>query len=173
MTAVDAEMIALYKMTVLDIARVFRVPPTVIGVMDAATFNNVETLMKQWLSTGLGYTIRHIEENLARLFDLPADQVITFDSDILMRSDFKARMDGLSKGVTAGIFSPNEARRKEGLPEAENGDEPRLQQQVVPLSYHYLNPPKPNAPAPDPVDPEKTESEKILAAAEQIKKAMH
>jgi len=174
MSAVDAEMIALYQMTVLDIARVFRVPPTVIGVMESATFNNVETMMKQWLSTGLGYTIRHIEETIDRLFDLPADQEIRFDTDILLRSDFAGRMDGLSKGVTAGIFSPNEARRKEGLPEAENGDEPRLQQQVVPLSYHYLNPPEPNTPAIDnePGD-ETTDEEKILIAADTLRRAMH
>jgi len=175
MTAVDAQMIEMYRMTVLDIARVFRVPPTVIGIMESATFNNVETLMKQWLSTGLGYTIRHIEEGLDRLFDLPPNEEIMFDTEILLRSDFKARMDGLSKGVTAGIFSPNEARRKEGLPEAEHGDEPRLQQQVVPLSFHYRpenieTTPEPEAaPDPEPISDE----DKTMIAAQTIKQAMH
>ena len=172
LNAVDSEMIALYKLTVLDIARVFRVPPPVIGAMESSTFNNVEAMMKSWIATGLGYTIRHIEESLDRLFDLPPTQEIMFDTDVLLRSDFAARMDGLSKGVQAGIFSPNEARRKEGLPEAKDGEEPRLQQQVVPLSFHYQEQNKPQ-PVTEEQPPMATEEDKLLIAAEQIRKAMH
>lgn len=170
MTAVDAEMVEEYKMTVLDVARAFRVPPPIIGALEASTFNNVESMMKHWISTGLGFTIRHVEESLERLFNLPPNEEIMFDTDILLRSDFAARMEGLSKGVTAGIFSPNEARRKEGLPDAEHGDEPRLQQQVVPLSYHYEDHPEESLPQPI---PEISEDEKILNAAETIRRAMH
>jgi len=173
MSAVDAEMVELYRLTVLDIARVFRVPPTVIGVMESATFNNVESLMKQWLATGLGYMVRHIEEALDRLFDLPPDQEIIFNADVLLRSDFKARMDGLSKGVTAGIFSPNEARRKEGLAEAEHGDEPRLQQQVVPLSFHYKPENQDIKPVPDLAQDPESDEDKMILAAETIRRAMH
>lgn len=170
MTAVDAEMVEEYKMTVLDVARAFRVPPPIIGALEASTFNNVESMMKHWISTGLGFTIRHVEESLERLFNLPPNEEIMFDTDILLRSDFAARMEGLSKGVTAGIFSPNEARRKEGLPDAEHGDEPRLQQQVVPLSYHYEDHPDDSLPPPI---PEISEDEKVLHAAETLRRAMH
>lgn len=166
--AVDAEMIELYKMTVLDIARVFRVPPPVIGAMDSATFNNVESMMKHWISTGLGYTIRHVEEAMNRLFDLPADEEIRFDTSVLLRSDFKARMDGLSKGVMSGIFAPNEARNAEGYASVADGDEPRLQQQVVPLSFHYEEQRR-EATNPPPISDE----EKTLLAADIIRKAMH
>ena len=46
----------------------------------------------------------------------------------------KDRIEALARGVQGGIFSPNEARNSEGLPDAIFGDEPRVQQQVVPLS---------------------------------------
>jgi hypothetical protein len=38
------------------------------------------------------------------------------------------------RGVQGGVFSPNGARNQEGLDSVEYGDEPRVQQQVVPLS---------------------------------------
>lgn len=168
--AVDAEMIAMYQMTVLDIARVFRVPPPVIGVMEAATFNNVESLMKSWISTGLGYTIRHIEESLDRLFDLPPNQEVMFDTDVLLRSDFAARVEGLTKGISGGLYSPNEARSKEGLAAVDGGEEPRMQMQNQPLSQ-IQEPVEPVAP--ESMPPSITDEEKILISADTIRKAMH
>jgi hypothetical protein len=50
--------------------------------------------------------------------------------DGLLRGDYKSRMDGYSVGISTGIISPNEARRKENMPplsEDEGGD------------YHIVN----------------------------------
>lgn len=170
-SAVDSEMIALYKLTVEDIARVFRVPPPVIGMMEFSTFNNVESMMKSWISTGLGYTIRHIEESLDRLFDLPPNQEVMFDTDVLLRSDFAARVEGLVKGITGGLYSPNEARMKEGLSAVDGGEEPRMQMQNQPLSQ--INGPEPEAPPAMEPEALPTEDEKILIAADTLRRAMH
>jgi hypothetical protein len=62
----------------------------------------------------------------------------------------KERLEGLARGVQGGIYSPNEARLLEGLPEAEFGDEPRVQQQVVPLSAAKAIPSAPPAPSAPP-----------------------
>ena len=40
-------------------------------------------------------------------------------------------MDGLAKAVQGGLYTPNEAREKEGLPPKEHGDEIYLQAQMV------------------------------------------
>ena len=48
-----------------------------------------------------------------------------FNVDGLLRGDYKSRMDGYSIGISTGIISPNEARRKENmhpLSEDEGGD---------------------------------------------------
>ena len=53
-----------------------------------------------------------------------------FNVDGLLRGDYKSRMDGYSVGISTGIISPNEARRKENMPplsEDEGGD------------YHIVN----------------------------------
>ena len=70
------------------------------------------------------------------------------DTDALLRTDFKTRIEALARGVQTGIFSPNEARRREGLPAVANGDEPRVQQQQVGLSWGGFDfqPPAPQAP---------------------------
>lgn len=147
-TSVDAQLIESYRLTVADVARVFRVPLSVIGESGGTTYNNTETLIRHWLSTGLGYVLEHVELALDRLFNLPPNEYLAFDVDTLLRYDFQARVDGLVRGIQGGLFSPNEARGKEGLGYVEFGDEPRLQAQVVPLSFAgRATPTAPSAPA--------------------------
>jgi HK97 family phage portal protein len=157
-TSVDAELIDSYKMTVADIARVYRVPLVIIGEMGGATFNNTESLIRHWLSTGLGFMLEHIELALDALFELPPDEFMAFDVEHLLRADFSARTDGLVKGVQGGVFSPNEARRKEGLPAVAHGDEPRLQAQVVPLSFAGKMPTAPTQPTAPSVAPKSVDA---------------
>lgn len=160
MSAVDAAIVESYKMTVHDIARIFRVPLAVIGETGGATYSNTETLIRHWLSTGLGFIVEHVELALDALFELPADEFISFDLEYLLRADFVARVEGLTKGIQGGLFSPNEARAKEGLARAIDGDEPRLQAQVVPLSFasktlKAATETAPSATAPPPAPPPK------------------
>lgn len=156
-SGVDAAIIEAYKLSIEDIARVFRIPLAVIGSMAGATFNNTETLLRFWLASGLGFFLEHIELALDRLFGLRPNEWIAFDVEQgLLRADLKTRMEALRNGVIAGILSPNEARAREGLGPVEYGDEPRVQMQVVPLSYNAEPPAAPDpaavpaiAPPPD------------------------
>jgi phage portal protein BeeE len=54
---------------------------------------------------------------------------VEFDLDALLRMDSATLIDVQAKGVGSGIVSPNEARRKLGLPPVKGGDSPYLQQQ--------------------------------------------
>lgn len=164
MDAFDEAVVKAYAMNTADIARVFRVPLPIINELGGATFNNAETLIRHWHATGLGFMLEHIELALDALFELPPDEFIAFDVEYIMRSDFPARMDALAKGVLGGIYAPNEARRKEGLPAAKDGDEPRLQAQVVPLSAASQPPPAPPAAAP-PAPPAPAEEASVEGAA--------
>ena len=105
--------------------------------------------MAEWLSSGLGWLINHIEVAFDQFFGLdvvPAGREWTeYDTRILLRAAFKERVEGLVRGVQGGVFSPNEARELEGYKAVEAGDEPRVQQQLVPLSWE---PPKPAPAAP-------------------------
>jgi len=133
MSAVDAEIIKTYQMTIGDIARVFRVPLELIGASDKPTAGSTEQLMQYFVVSGLGFIIEHIENSLEKLFDLPVGESIELDPAILLESTFKDKMEGLKISTTGGIMSPNEARHRVGLPEVDGGDQPLVQMQMVPV----------------------------------------
>jgi phage portal protein BeeE len=122
-------------MTDQHIALAFRVPLQVLG-LGSAPLGSTEALMQFGLASGLGFALNHIEQAFDKLFGLSGvpDDYCEFDTSALLRSDQKDRIDALVRGVQGGVFSPNEVRNQEGLNSVEYGDEPRVQQQVVPLS---------------------------------------
>jgi HK97 family phage portal protein len=176
----DAQLVAAFNMTVEDVARAFRVPLPIVGSYQQSTYNNVEQLISLWMATGLGFVLEHLEQSFDAMFELPPDQFCEFDTDTLLRTDFAGRIEALTKGISGGLYAPNEARAKEGLKAVEFGDEPRVQAQVVPLSQVGAVPATPSpaaAPAPSPpVDDDKDDPEEAKAysvAYETIKRAMH
>src|SRR6516164_3977169 len=133
--AKDAQIAEILKMAEQHIAVAFRVPLQILG-LGGTSFHSTEALMQFWVATGLGFALNHIEEAFGLLFALKGqpDEYVEFDTSALLRSAQKDRIEALARGVQGGIYSPNEARRLEGLPETPAGFEPRVQQQVVPLS---------------------------------------
>jgi len=144
------------KQSTADIARLFGVPLALIGEMGGATFSNTEQLIMMWLRQGLGYYINHIELAYDQVFNIERTVEYTeLDVDFLLRPDFKTRIEGFARGVQGGIYAPNEARAKEGLPKVKGGDEPRVQQQQVPLDWGGFEfQPPPAAPPPTPALPQ-------------------
>jgi phage portal protein BeeE len=132
----DAQLAEILKITEEHIALVFRVPMQILGIGGQHSFRTTEALMQFWVATGLGFALNHIEEAFGLLFQLKGqpEDYVEFDTSALLRSQIKDRLEALARGVQGGIYSPNEARKEEGLPEVPFGKEPRVQAQVVPLS---------------------------------------
>ena len=143
----DAELAEVMKLTDQKIALAFRVPLQILGIGGTA-FGSTELLMQSWIASGLGFALNHIEDAFGLIFNLEGqpDEYVEYDTAALLRSAFKDRIDGLARAVQGGIFSPNEAREREGLDEVEFGEEPRVQQQVVPLSAAAAIPAAPASP---------------------------
>lgn len=152
LSAQEMQIAEQMKMSKEDIAMIFGIPLALINDMSGATWNNTEQLIMAWLRMGLGYYVDQIELAYDRMFQIELTPEYTYlDIDeALLRPDFKTRIEGLKNAVQGGIYSPNEARKREGLPKAKDGDEPRVQQQVVPLSAWDAAPPKTPAPPPAP-----------------------
>jgi len=160
MSAEDQQIIDQLKMNDRMVAAVFGVPAILLGITDTGTQKSAEAVMAEWLAAGLGWLINHIEVALDQFMGLNAYSIgkgreyTEYDTRALLRSAFKDRIDGLTKGVLGGVYSPNDARRLEGLSEVEGGDEPRVQQQLVPLSFASAQPVPPALPsAPAVADP--------------------
>jgi HK97 family phage portal protein len=171
----DAATAEILKLSNEHIALAFRIPLQILG-LGGATYNSTELLMQSWIASGLGFALNHIEEAIGVLFLLKGqpDEYVEFDTAALLRSAYNVRIESLARGVQGGIYSPNEARNLEGLPDVKFGDEPRVQQQVVPLSAAEAIPaappahgppsaegqPAPQAKPPEPKPPEPKPPEK-------------
>lgn len=163
----DAQLAEIMKMSDQNIALAFRVPLAILGI-GPTPFASTEMLMQSWIASGLGFMLNHIEEAFGQLFGLSGypNEYLELNTRALLRSSFKERIEGLAAAVIGGIMSPDEARGEEDLPLVADGAgaSPRVQQQVVPLSYGMdMKPPDPAAaqpaPAPAPEAPAADEEE--------------
>jgi HK97 family phage portal protein len=142
----DAQIADMLKLSNDRIALAFRVPLQVLGVTTGAgAGRSTDMVMHNWIATGLGFALNQIEEAFGLVFNLygQPDEYVEFGTSALLRSAFKDRIDGLARAVQGGILSPNEARNLEGYEDVKFGDEPRVQQQVVPLSAAAAIPTRP------------------------------
>jgi len=148
----DAQLAEFLQISDQRIATAYRVPLPMLSLQNSAgPQGSTESMMGFWVSTGLGSGANLIEDGFGRLFALAGwpDDYLELDLEALLRANFRDRIEGLARGVQGGIFSPNEARAKEDLPAMPFGDEPRVQQQIVPLSAWDKVPeptPRPDAP---------------------------
>lgn len=169
MSSQDAQMVQANAMSVQGITAVFGVPLALVNSMDNATYANTEQLISHWLATGLGFTVSLVETALERSFECDIDEKIDFDEKILLRANFKDRIDAIGTAIGKGVFSPNEGRQLEGLPPIEGGEKPYLQQQMIqigsipatpaPIAPTTPAPTEPTAPDPeDSADPQQTKN---------------
>ncbi len=142
----DAAIAEVLKLSDQRIALAFRMPLQILGI-GGTPFASAELLMQSWVALGLGFALNHIEESLGMLYQLKGvpEEYVEFDTEALLRSALKDRIDSLVRGVQGGVYAPNEARAKEGLDAVEYGDSPRVQAQVVPLSAAQGIPSAPSA----------------------------
>jgi HK97 family phage portal protein len=148
----DAATAEMLKLSNENIALAFRIPLQILGLSGGTSYGSTEALMQFWLASGLGFCLNHVEEAFGLLFELKGqpDEYLEFDTAALLRTAMKDRIEALVRGVQGGIFAPNEARNQEGLDNVKFGDEPRVQQQVVPLSAAEGIPSAPPAPGAKP-----------------------
>lgn len=167
MSAKDAELAEIMKLSEQHIALVYRIPLAILG-LGGAPMGSTEALMQQWIASGLGFALNHIEEAVGVFFGLRGqpDEYLELNTAALLRSALKDRIEALARGVQGGIYAPNEARNSESLNSVPYGDEPRVQQQVVPLSAAGKIPAPPGPPAAPAAPPPRSH-------ADDIKRELH
>lgn len=124
--SVDLQFLELRRFAVQEIARTYRVPGTLIGDLERATWRNVEELSRQFLTFTLLPWLDIWEAALARVLFTPRERTtrfLEFVTDDLLRGDITARFTALGQAVGAPWMKPNEARALENRPPVEGGDE--------------------------------------------------
>ena len=135
-----AQFLETRKFQIDEIARIFRVPPHMIGDLEHATFSNIEHQSLEFMTYTLRPWLVRFEESMQRSLLLPEqkkDYLISFKVDGILRGDYDSRMRGYATGIQNGIFSVNDVRRLEDmdlLSKEDGGDLHVLNGNVVKLA---------------------------------------
>lgn len=134
MNSVDAQLIEQLKWSAETICACFGVPPYMVGVGAAPSYNNIEALGQQYYSQCVQIHIEGIELCLDDGLELKDGLGTEFDLDDLLRMDTSTLVKAEGDAVKAGIKTPNEARKRLNLGPVTGGNTPYLQQQNFSLA---------------------------------------
>ena len=117
----DSQFIESKRFTTEEIARIFGVPPSMIGadIKGSMTYANAETRALDYLKFCLGPWLARIESaiNFACISPLERRQMyVEFLPDALLATDTAGRYAAYKTGLEAGFLTLDEVRRKENLP---------------------------------------------------------
>ena len=113
----EAQLLDTRKWGITTIARMFRVPPSKLGDLEKATFNNIEQQNLSWAIDSLLPRIRRLENSLEQALLLPEERKTLFvkvDVNELLRGDVAARGQWYRTLWNIGALSANDIRRREG-----------------------------------------------------------
>jgi HK97 family phage portal protein len=122
----EAQMLASREFALEEIARIFRIPPSMLGITKpgAMSYASVEQNNINFVMHTLRPYVQKIEDAYSRL--LPNQAFIKINVDGLLRGDFQTRISGYSVGLQSGFYSVNDIRRFEDLRPIDNGDQHRV-----------------------------------------------
>jgi HK97 family phage portal protein len=135
----EAQFLETRKFQIDEIARIFRVPPHMIGDLEKSSFNNIEQQSLEFVKYTLDPWVSRWEQAMVRSLltkDEKKQYFIKFNVDGLLRGDYKSRMDGYAIGRQNGWMSANDIRELENLdriPAEAGGDLYLVNGNMVPL----------------------------------------
>ena len=127
------------KFQINEIARIFRVPPHMVGDLEKSSFSNIEQQSLEFVKYTLDPWVSRWEQSIARtLFsaDEKKKYYVKFNVDGLLRGDYQSRMNGYAIGRQNGWMSANDIRELENLdriPKEEGGDLYLINGNMLPL----------------------------------------
>lgn len=125
-SSVDMQFLELQKFGIEQVARSFKVPPHMLYELGRATWSNTEQMGLEFLSYTIQPWLEVWQGALRRALFSPDERAkyrIEFDTDDLTRADIGSRATAYSSLIASRVLNPNEARRWEGLPPYEGGNE--------------------------------------------------
>lgn len=121
----DAQFLESRKLANEDVARIFGIPPTCVGITDRATYSNTEQEAAALVRNALAPLAARVEQAIARACLTPAARrtlYVEHDLSALLRGDVQSRFEAYRIGREIGALSANDVRRKENEPPVPGGD---------------------------------------------------
>lgn len=119
MTLEDAEWIAARQFSVEEVARLFRVPPTIIGDLRHGNYSNSVEMARQFVTLTLRRHLTMWEQAVSRSLLTEAGRRVYFAEhsvEGLLRGDSLNRAQFYERGIADGWLDTEEVRRLENLP---------------------------------------------------------
>ena len=135
----EAQFLETRKFQINEIARIFRVPPHMVGDLEKSSFSNIEQQSLEFVKYTLDPWVVRWEQSIQRSLLAKAEKetmFVKFNVDGLLRGDYASRMNGYAVGIQNGFMSPNDVRELENMdriPEELGGDRYLCNGNMTPL----------------------------------------
>ena len=135
----QAQFLETRKFQINEIARIFRVPPHMVGDLEKSSFSNIEQQSLEFVKYTLDPWVIRWEQSIQRSLlsrDEKAVYFVKFNLEGLLRGDYQSRMNGYAIGRQNGWMSANDIRELENLdriPEEDGGDLYLINGNMLPL----------------------------------------
>lgn len=136
----QAQFLETRKFQIDEIARIFRVPPHMVGDLEKSSFSNIEQQPLEFVKYTLDPWVMRWEQSIFRTLLSPnekKDFFVKFNVEGLLRGDYVSRMNGYSIARQNGWMSANDIRELENMdriPKEEGGDLYLINGNMLPLS---------------------------------------
>lgn len=114
----QAQFLETRKFQIDEIARIFRVPPHMVGDLEKSSFSNIEQQSLEFVKYTLEPWIIRWEQSINRALLSEKEKAayfVKFNVDGLLRGDYQSRMNGYATARQNGWMSANDIRELENL----------------------------------------------------------
>ena len=135
----QAQFLETRKFQINEIARIFRVPPHMVGDLEKSSFSNIEQQSLEFVKYTLEPWLVRWEQSIQRILLSPEEKksyFAKFNVEGLLRGDYASRMSGYATARQNGWMSANDIRELENLdriPTEDGGDLYLINGNMLPL----------------------------------------
>lgn len=141
---VNSDVLDVERITRNRVATVYNLPAFFLGDYSGVSYSSTEQLMLTFLQMTILPIVRQWEEEFNRKLLTDADRAqgyeFRFDTSQFYRADMATMANRYQIGIRGGWMTPNEARRNEGLPPNEFGDQLMSSRDIIPLEIAVTKP---------------------------------
>lgn len=137
----QAQFLETRKFQINEIARIYRVPPHMIGDLEKSSFSNIEQQSLEFVMYTLDPWVVRWEQAIVRSLISPTEKkeyFVKFNVNGLLRGDYQSRMSGYAVGRQNGWLSADDIRELEDmnkLPIGSGGDKYLVNGNMVDISH--------------------------------------
>ena len=137
----QAQFLETRKFQINEIARIFRVPPHMVGDLEKSSFSNIEQQSLEFVKYTLDPWVVRWEQSIQRALLQTEEKkryFVKFNLEGLLRGDYQSRMNGYATARQNGWMSANDIRELENLdriPAEDGGDLYLINGNMLPLQH--------------------------------------